>query len=498
MSMQKVMYMCKLKKIKILLMLILLAIPVYIILDVKSDQLGRVESYTIPTGFNFIAIPGDVREVELSHEGKIIDTIDVKNVLIGENSTAGVDLPALWSGRYDILWESPSRGLKGFFGVKEQVKYELTVGGPEKVNAMTKCLDYGTTAEGNGCLAEYLPRLIKEIGAKATRDEIVKLSDDPLIWYCHGWLGGYAMGVLKEIGFEKALNSDYLTCKYTYLHYLVANQVLLERDLGSVIDYCIKDKFIGMEDTEAVFQCAHGVGFAGIASLRLEADIMLDICNNFRDKIGYAVTNCYEGVYRAKEMKAKSYHNFKTDFRPISIDPSTFTYLDKPESCIGKNIEYKHACYRYTMRGNTTEAEYAMDISKRVEYIYKWRDEICRVDTTDACWYGLADVTFNLLGSPPFWAMEYLPKEHWEAAVLACSEDEDSFNKTCIERITHDHINKTLDKKLLSEWCSFLATNTDQKCVEASIDAYIKRFKTGKLYDPQAIKLDHEAEKTIR
>ena len=471
---------------------VVLVVATYMLLGVQS---AKVESHNIPAGFNFIKISQGIEVSKLWHEGKLLDTIPVEKVNAKGELIYGVNLPALWSGSYKLEWKSPSKGLLGFLGFKQSTIYILSIGNSERVKSSAECFKYGPSAEGNACLAEYLPRRIVEVGAKNTRDEVVALSDEPLIWYCHGWLGGYAMGVLKQEGFEKALNSDYLTCKYTYLHYLVANEVLLNRDLESVIDYCIKDKFVGMDDKEAVFQCAHGVGFAGVASLRYEVDKMLDICKSFKEKINNAVTNCYEGVYRAKEMQSKSYHVFATEFRPISIDTSTFTTMYKPESCIGKDADYKFACYRYTMRGNTSESVYRKALDERVKYINNWRDNICRVDVTNACWYGLADTIFALLGNPPFWSMEYLPEEHWLAAIESCSLTNKSYNKTCIERLTHDHINKTLDKNKLTKWCSLLANNTDQVCSDASIDAYIKRFSTGKLYDPQAIKVEHEAEK---
>ena len=464
---------------------------IYLLLSVQST---KVESYSIPTGFNFIKIEQGVKTAQLWHEEKLLDTIPVEKVIIEGESISGVNLPALWNGSYKLEWEVPSKSLLRYIGVKDSVGYLLAIGNSKKAIDSGECLKFGPSSEGNACLAEYLPRRIAEIGAKNTRDELVALSDEPLIWYCHGWLGGYAMGVLKQVGFEKALNSDYLTCKYTYLHYLVANEVLLNRDLESVIDYCVKDKFIGMEDKEAVFQCAHGVGFAGVASLRYEVDKMLDICKGFQGKINNAVTNCYEGAYRAKEMQTKSYKIFVTRYRPISIDTSTFNKMFKPESCIEKDSDYKFACYRYTMRGNTTESVYRKGIDERVAYINNWRDTICRVDVTDACWYGLADTIFALLGNPPFWSMEYLPEENWAVALDACSLNAKVFNKTCIERLTHDHINKSLDKSKLTKWCSVVAVSTDQTCLDASIDEYIKRFATGKLYDPQAIKVEHETD----
>ena len=482
---------------KFILLGIILGVLVATIYALFSGLSAKVESYNIPTGFNFIKIDQGIKSAELWHEGKLLDTIPVEKVEVEGKSISGVNLPALWNGSYRLEWEIPSKSILGFMGFKQSVGYILSIGNSKKANNLQECLAFGPSAEGNACLAEFLPRRITEIGSKNTRDEVVALSDEPLIWYCHGWLGGYAMGVLKQEGFEKALNSDYLTCKYTYLHYLVANQVLLNRDLESVIDYCVKDKFIGMEDKEAVFQCAHGVGFAGVASLRYEVDKMLDICKSFRDKIENAVTNCYEGTYRAREMQSKSYQVFATRYRPISIDTSTFTKMFKPESCIEKDPDYKFACYRYTMRGNTSESVFQKDLVERVKYINNWRDAICRVDVTEACWYGLADTIFGLLGNPPFWSMEYLPEENWSTAIEACSLSNKAYSKTCLERLTHDHINKSLDKSKLTKWCAVVAATTDQSCSDESIDAYIKRFSTGKLYDPQAIKVEHEAEKKI-
>ena len=477
------------RKIKIIVMIVITAlIATFVFQSLEKETFSGIrstvkKSYNIPTGFNFIETGKDVKKVELWQESRNIVSIKPIEVVIDGMRKKGVELPALWSGRYQLKMIIDSY-TGDYIGEEHLLEIGITKAG----ESIEECLSYGPSAEGNACLAEFLPRYMEKIGAKGVRDELIKYSDQPLIWNCHGWLGGYAYGVLKINGFVNSLKDDYLTCKYSYLHQLVANEVLINRDLNQVLDDCIKYRFKGMPDTEALYQCMHGIGFAGVASMQKSVDEMLNLCLTLKSKAGENVSNCYEGTYRAEEMRARSYYNFYTDFKPVSFDTSKYVKMDTPDSCITKLEPFKFACYRYTIRANTKEALYAKTVDERYLFLEKWRDNLCRLESSDACWYGIADAIFALFGKPPLWSFEELPEENWGYAVKLCSLDENRFNKVCIERITHDHINKNLDRAFLSKWCEFIKERTDQQCEEKSINDYIERFIAGKSFDPQALK----------
>ena len=450
-----------------------------------------VNNVNLHSGIVFIESENAVGSATLYYQGMAIQEISRRTVFdkLNNKNVTGYDIPGIWYGKYELRWLERD-GLAKILGLGGVTKVEkIEIGDGLDDFSIESCVKKGPGSIGNTCLVEAIAKEVERVGGSAARDEVLKYYDSQLVSYCAEWLGGYAAILREKHGLLGAYSDKYLICKYTYLHMLVANEVLYGTSLDKMAEFCATTEFTGMDKGEATNQCSHGVGFASVIELNMTLENALKSCFKLSGILKFYVSNCYEGVYRGLELKS----SLSPEILPKHyLAPWEVNTLPKPESCLELQDDFKPACYRFTMRSSITEEMYKKSDKEKEIFMLNWRDKLCRIDTHYGCWYGIADSSFLLFGTPPFRSAFKVEKELWPVILNLCLENSSKTNPVCSERLTHMNMNKLLDKKELEPWCIFLNENSDQYCTDESINGYIARFESGKRFDPWAIKAEED------
>jgi len=484
------------KKITRILFIIFLLIG--LVLSWKAF-LGKesVKSVRLHSGVSFLKTASLVENAGLYKDGVLLKELRGREAESKEDARKifGIDIPGLWYGEYEVRWVDSyyNENLRIY---PSKFVYKIKIGLPEaeklSSTSIDECIKLGPTSKGNTCLAELISKLIYKNGGEEARNALLEHSEKDLITFCTDWLGAYAGAMRSQYGLEKAFDEKFLLCKYTYIHMLIANHILNGATLQDAAEFCKNTPFKGMLASESVNQCAHGVGYSAVVESNLSLGKALSSCYDLKNYFGDFVSNCYEGVFRGTEYKSMSYpEGIAKDF----VEGWKVNYLPDPYYCQGLLDEYKHACYRYTMRGSINEEIYFSSIEKKKEFMLKWRDDLCKKDNHWGCWYGLGDSSFLIYGEPPFKSGVGVREDFWPELLSVCELSRGKHSATCTERLTHMSMNKLLEFELIKPWCRFLELNSDQKCNQKTIEDFIERFETAKKYDPWVMRIEKEGKR---
>ena len=435
------------------------------------------KNIALSPGFYFIKSKGS--SARLVKEGKELRILlPVKRVVSGETIT-GFELPGLWYGEYKVNVD------------RSDMQITLQVGNPYKGKTLESC---NTQYPGNAnlqddCLGEVIPFMVREIGGKETRDLLINNYSDLIGRQtgCGVWLGAYAEAVYDLHGFEKSLSMDYMTCRYSYMHYIIAIDSIKEGNFQQLTNFCRDFKLEGVDLLESRDQCILGFAFAGIFSMNYSIESMVAQCDRVDEGYSYFTRMlCYEGVFGAYRIKSGLHNTKKLEVDSGEIIES-WRYLTKfptHKFCNTISKSASLACYRYTLTNQIDEEFYNKDIKYKIKWL-RSINQYCKVTGDNGCWYGLADASFKALSDKPFNSFTSVSEGLWETLVDIC-EDNGELSAECINRVTLDQINKTFSEEIISKWCGFLLKTANYTCNYQEIEQYKKRINPVNKYDPAA------------
>ena len=437
------------------------------------------KEYSLPLGFYFIKSTGESARL-LKNGEELRKLTSVERTISGE-VVAGFELPGLWYGEYEVAVDSID------------TTFTLIVGNTSNSKSIGECESTYRDNERQleNCLAEVIPFMVKEIGGRETRDLLLN-SYSNLIGNktgCGAWLGTYAQAIYDLHGFEDSLSTEYLTCRYSYLHYIISIHSMKEGQHDQLVNFCRGFQLNGVDLLEAKDQCILGYAYAGIFSMNYSIERMIALC----DSIGtgyndFSKNLCYEGVFGAalqkQQIKAMDLNEGKSNEVYNSGDYRD--ELPNHEFCNTVTELAAAPCYRYTLGNQIDENFY----NKDNEYKIKWLKGInkhCSINQNkwNGCWYGLADASFKALGDKPFNSFTSVPESLWVSLVEIC-KDNNKLSPRCIDRVTLDQINKTFSKDIIEKWCGFLLKTSEYTCNYEAIEQYKQRIAPANEYDPAA------------
>ena len=437
------------------------------------------KEYSLPLGFYFIKSTGESARL-LKNGEELRKLTSVERTISGE-IVAGFELPGLWYGEYEVAVDNIGTTIK------------LIVGNPANTKSLGDC---GTTYRDNereleNCLAEVIPFMVKEIGGRETRDLLLN-SYSNLVGNktgCGPWLGAYAQAIYDQHGFVDSLNMNYLTCRFSYLHYIIAIDSLKEGQHGKLVNYCRGFQLNGVDLHEARDQCILGYAYAGIFTMNYSIEKMIELCGTIGAGYNdFSKNLCYEGVFGASLQK-QQINGMNLNEGKSNIVYNSGDYRDELptyEFCNTITELAAAPCYRYTLGNQIDENFYNKDNEYKIEWLMGINKH-CSIsyDKWNGCWYGLADASFKALGDKPFNSFASVPESLWITLVEICKDD-DEISPRCIDRVTLDQLNKTFSEDITEKWCGFLLKTSAYTCNYEAIKQYKQRIAPANQYDPAA------------
>ena len=445
--------------------------------DTKEGEVKIEKEIILSPGFYFLK--SGEKTAKLLREGKELRALTQIEKLVSGEVVAGFELPGLWHGEYEVSTD------------KSNTTFKLQIGNPGSKKTLEDCdTKYNENRNQlHDCLAEVIPLMVKEIGGRETRDLLLDKYSN-LVGNqtgCGTWLGAYAQAVYDLHGFEESLSMDYMTCRYSYMHYIIAIDSLKEGNFKQLTNFCRGFQIKGIDLFESRDQCILGYAFAGIFSVNHSIESMIALCQEVTN--GYSSFTrmlCYEGVFGAYQMKSGIRPEKIIEGKNSEIIES-WTYMEEfptYEFCDTISKSASLACYRYTLGNYVDEAFYNQDSDYKIKWLISI-NKYCTLTGSKGCWYGLADAAFKALGNKPYNSFASISERFWGTLLEIC-EDDGELSAECINRVTLDQINKTFSEELITKWCVYLLKSASYTCNYDEIELYKKRIAPVNQYDPAA------------